>query len=310
MIDFTNCEKNKFKAYGGRNGNKFAIKYNGEDYMLKFPSKNELDTSYTNGVYSEYLACKIIKSMGLNVQDVILGKYFINGEYKVCVACKDFTDNDTVLKEFSFFKNKEFGTSGYSTDLDEVLQAIRNQDIYDRDKLNTYFWDLFVVDAFLGNFDRHNGNWGFLINNREQTANIAPIYDCGSCLYPGLTDDLVKKVIHSPSEIDKRVIVFPNSALKANDKKINYYNLIKSRKYADLNKAVLRIYPKINLDKIFRIIDSVESLDIDRKLFYKGILFARYEMILSPAYDALVKREDRKASAIADYEIVSSVKDY
>ena len=129
-------------------------------------------------------------------------------------------------------------------------------------------------------------------------------------MYPGLTDDLVKKVIHSPSEMDKRVIVFPNSALKANDKKINYYNLIKSRKYADLNKAVLRIYPKINLDKIFRIIDSVESLDIDRKLFYKGILFARYEMILSPAYDALVKREDRMASAIADYEIVSSVEDY
>ena len=54
MIDFTNCEKNKFKAYGGRNGNKFAIKYNGKDYMLKFPSKNELDTSYTNGVYSEF----------------------------------------------------------------------------------------------------------------------------------------------------------------------------------------------------------------------------------------------------------------
>ena len=124
------------------------------------------------------------------------------------------------------------------------------------------------------------------------------------------TDDLVKKVIHSPSEMDKRVIVFPNSALKANDKKINYYNLIKSRKYADLNKAVLRIYPKINLDKIFRIIDSVESLDIDRKLFYKGILFARYEMILSPAYEALIKREDRMASAIADYEIVSSVEDY
>ena len=86
--------------------------------------------------------------------------------------------------------------------------------------------------------------------------------------------------------------------------------MIKSRKYADLNKAVLRIYPKINLDKIFRIIDSVESLDIDRKLFYKGILLARYEMILSPAYDALVKREDRMASAIADYEIVSSVEDY
>lgn len=40
MIDFTNCIKNKLKAYGGKNGNKLAIKYNDEDYMLKFPSKN------------------------------------------------------------------------------------------------------------------------------------------------------------------------------------------------------------------------------------------------------------------------------
>lgn len=289
MVDFTNCEKNKFKAYGGKNGNKFAIKYNNEDYMLKFPSKKQKATSYTNGVYSEYLSCKIIKSIGLNVQDVILGFYNINGENKICVACKDFTNDDTELKEFSFFKNKEYGTSGYCTDLDEVITTINNQDIYDKDKLNSFFWDLFVVDAFLGNFDRHNGNWGFLINKKEQTAQIAPIYDCGSCLYPGLQENQIKEVLYNTSEMDKRVTVFPNSALKTNNKKINYYNLINSRKFVDLNKAILRIYPKINLDNIYEIIDSTEGLDVERKNFYKSILYARYEMILSRAYDALKK---------------------
>ena len=32
MIDFTNCEINKFKYYGGKNGGKLCIKYLGEDY--------------------------------------------------------------------------------------------------------------------------------------------------------------------------------------------------------------------------------------------------------------------------------------
>ncbi len=35
MIDFTNCEINKFKYYVGKNGGKICIIYNNEDYMLK-----------------------------------------------------------------------------------------------------------------------------------------------------------------------------------------------------------------------------------------------------------------------------------
>ncbi|GEM_PF-2430058 len=37
MIDFTSCEVNKFRAYGGANGNKINILYGGNSYMLKFP---------------------------------------------------------------------------------------------------------------------------------------------------------------------------------------------------------------------------------------------------------------------------------
>ena len=35
-IDFTNCEINKYKTYGGANGNKISIKYENDQYMLKF----------------------------------------------------------------------------------------------------------------------------------------------------------------------------------------------------------------------------------------------------------------------------------
>ena len=54
---------------------------------------------------------------------------------------------------------------------------------------------MFIGDCFVGNFDRHNGNWGFLINESLKQIEIAPIYDCASCLYPQLTDERIKKII-------------------------------------------------------------------------------------------------------------------
>jgi hypothetical protein len=30
MIDFTHCEVNRYRAYGGANGNKIHIRYNGD----------------------------------------------------------------------------------------------------------------------------------------------------------------------------------------------------------------------------------------------------------------------------------------
>src|SRR5699024_10343307 len=51
LIDFTNCPRNKFRAYGGANGNKINITYEGHSYMLKFPPKpsRSHEVSYTNG---------------------------------------------------------------------------------------------------------------------------------------------------------------------------------------------------------------------------------------------------------------------
>ena len=39
MIDFTNCERHRFRAYGGANGTKINIRYQGKSDMLKFPPK-------------------------------------------------------------------------------------------------------------------------------------------------------------------------------------------------------------------------------------------------------------------------------
>ena len=289
MIDFTNCEINKFKYYGGKNGGKICISYNNEDYMLKFPGINEgiSEHGYSNNCISEYVACNIIKTLGLKVQDTLLGLYNLNGSAKIVVACKDFTSNGTVLKQFTELKNSQIETSknGYGTELNEIMETIEEQQIYDVKDLKNFFWNMFIADCLVGNFDRHNGNWGFLINESLKKIEIAPIYDCASCLYPQLTDERISQIINDEAEIDARIFVFPTSALKIKDKKINYFEFISNLENEDCNKALLRIFPKINLEEINSIIDKTPFISDIRKEFYKKIINMRYTKILKYSFE-------------------------
>lgn len=291
MTDFTNSEINNFKYYGGANGGKLCIKYNDQDYMLKFPSVKENSEGYSNSCISEYITCQIISTITLEVQETILGKYSFNGKEKIVVACKDFVKNGFVLKQFAELKNSQVESSenGYGTELDEVIDTIEKQSIIDVRILKEFFWNMFVVDALVGNFDRHNGNWGFLINEQTREVRIAPIYDCASCLFPQLDDERIAKIIDNEEEMLARVFVFPNSALKINDKKINYYDYISSFDNVDCNNALKRILPNINLDLINKIIDETLYISDIRKSFYKKIIKMRYELILKNNYDKLSK---------------------
>lgn len=291
VIDFTKCEINKFRYYGGRNGGKICIVYNDEEYMLKFPAlieKSE-EHEYTNSCISEYICCHILQTLGLNVQQTLLGTYKLNGKEKVVVACKDFTGYGKVFRQFAELKNSQIETSknGYGTELSEVIETIELQQIYDVNKLKDFFWDMFIADCLVGNFDRHNGNWGFLIDEKSKEVEIAPIYDCASCLYPQLSDSRIAEIIDLKDEIDARIYTFPNSALKENDIKINYYEYITSLKNQDCNNALKRIVPLIDMNKINKIIDETEYISDLRKEFYKRIINERYNKILKLAYERL-----------------------
>lgn len=159
-------------------------------------------------------------------------------------------------------------------------------------KISNFFWDMFIADSLVGNFDRHNGNWGFLINESLRKIEIAPIYDCASCLYPQLTDERIAEIIDDENEMEARVYIFPTSALKYNDKKINYFIFISGLENEECNNALLRIFPKINMETIYKIIDETPYISEIRKKFYKKILKLRYEIILKLSYEELTKRKE------------------
>lgn len=118
---------------------------------------------------------------------------------------------------------------------------------------------------------------------------IAPIYDCGSCLYPQLEDEIMEENLSNQTEIDKRIYTFPNSALRYQGNKINYFEFISSMTNEECNKAILEVFPRINLSEIERIIDDTPFISDVRAEFYKVMIRNRYEKILLPIYERLLK---------------------
>ncbi len=298
MLDnFNNYEISKFKYYDGTNGNKICLLDDyGTKYMLKTPplkNKNTKNKYYTNGCISEHIGCLIFKCLGFNTQDTKLGIYTVDGKDKMCVLCKDFETDNKKLFKFAEIKNAIISSSenGFGVELSSVLEAIEEQNNINPLILKSFYFDMFIVDALLGNFDRHNGNWGLLLDDVNKTSEIAPIYDCGSCLYPALTDEEMKKILNDPKEIEARIYVFPNSILKINDKKINYFNYISSLVNKDCNEALKRIGNKIDLCKINKIIDEIEGISDIRKEFYKTMLRLRKEKIIDYSLNLLHEKE-------------------
>lgn len=294
MIDFTNLPRRN-KTYAGANGSKIAVLLNNEQYMLKFPAPASRNNrmSYANGCVSEYLGSHIFELIGIPAQKTILGTFTRNGKEKLVVACKDFTTNDTVLQDFASLKNTIIDSehNGYGTELADILKAIDEQQAIDPFVLKKHFWDMFIVDALIGNWDRHNGNWGFLYYNKTDELTIAPIYDCGSSLFPQADEEIMRAVLNNPAERNFRIFNIPLSGIKQDNKKINYFDFISSLTSKGCNAALKRITQRIDMQKIFQLIEETPYISNLQKDFYKTIILERKEKILDKSLQILRKRE-------------------
>lgn len=286
-INFTTCPLDKAKFYDGANGNKIAIFLDNVRYMLKFPPKvkpsKNLEMPYTHACFCEYMACHIVKSLGLRVQETTLGTYLD----KVVVACKDFTSNTEQFVDFISVKNSILAleSGGKDTTLSGVLFAIEQQSIVDSTALKTHFWEMFIADTLIGNFDRHNGNWGFIKDLSTHSYSIAPIFDCGSSLFPQSDVTHMQQALEDKQEMHARVYSHPCSMLKTNDdKKINYHNFLTTTQNKDCLSALVKLAPKMDMDKIHSIIDNTPFISRLHKDFLKAVLQERKEKIIDKAY--------------------------
>lgn len=268
--------------YAGSEKKRTIILDDGYKYLLKFPDpireKNN-DLSYINNAISEYLGCKIIKSIGLSVQDVILGEYTDErGKTKVACACKDVRNPGEIMHPVQTIalSSLDEETRNEAT-VDNATYFAENFKLLPKDEILDFYYNMFVVDSFIGNRDRHNGNWAILTDN-DGNARISPIYDCGSSLSPMLSDnELNNKNLTNDALSTYSVIKDENG------KRISYQEYMLSGRNKYLDEAIKRIVPNIDMRVIGKIIDDIEYISDKRKEFYKSLLSMRYEKIMIPA---------------------------
>ena len=285
MIDFSKYSKTS--TYYGGSERKFGILVDGYEYMIKFQKHNNFGTKIYNHI-SEYIGCHIFEMLGFEVQETYLGIY--NGEE--VVACKNF-----IIDNYQFVPFNDVGESTLDNDkekyqysYEDIMQMlVDNSKLTNVDNTIKVFWEMFIVDALLGNFDRHGSNWGFL--KKDNRYYIAPIFDNGSCLFPSMNDeDMMLQIMNSEEETNQRIYRFPNSQIKLNGKKSSYYEIINSLAFKECNEALIKIYKLYNQDKINKLIGSVPFISDTHKEFYKYMLNQRFNKILKASYNKLMEK--------------------
>lgn len=303
MIDFNQYVQNQ-RMYGGTAGRKIGIVYKGKNYILKFPGNlkeqqmKNIQLSYSNSPVCEYIGSQIYGLLGFHVHDTVLG--FRNG--KTVVACGDFLEDGDRLYEFDkikvtfdppFLDSSGNETNGVGVDLYEILMTIQEHPfLKGLDFVQEHFWNMFVVDALIGNTDRNNSNWGVIIRENGKKE-LAPVFDNGNCLNSKWDDEKMRSVLSDDKRLEGEAFSARRCVFELKGKKLNPYHLIERMEYEGCNEAVKNITPKIAaaFPKIEKMILEITVLTDIQKKFYLAIMKERYEKVLKPVFQKIMRQQ-------------------
>lgn len=272
--DLNIAERDYLGNYGGKSGFKYGVIIDGERWMIKFPEstkgfaglgkKNNHIPSYTTSPLSEYIGSHVYASLGIPVHETMLG--YRNG--KIVVACKDFDLNHELI-DFEKIKNGlaeledsfigSSGSSGFHGEfLKDVLTVIDHSVLLKRvDGIKEHFWDMFVVDGFIRNNDRNNGNWGILAR-KDGSVEIAPVFDNGNSFFNKRNPSVSERRILDVESIAQDALGTSTSFFLTDDERhIHPFEYIESLQNPDCTAALIRFSERLDMEKVRSIIEGI-----------------------------------------------------
>ena len=299
IANLDNCPESSL-FYGGRAGQKVGILIDGEPWIAKYPrSTRDLAgkhlPAYTSSPLSEYLGSRIYALLGIDAHETLLG--YRRG--KIVCACKDFTYPDKRLFEFKDIKNSlsddapgnfaSMPSDGESVFMSDVLATLSLSGVLRTTPgVRERFWDMFVVDAFLKNPDRNNGNWG-LLRGVDGSWSLAPVYDLGSALFSKRSDSLAVARAEDAASLEEDAFGTNISCYRAigEDGKahaIHPFEFMAHSRDPELAAARNRFIEAIDMSAIDALIDDVPTeafgctvLTDERREAHKKLLRYRLE---------------------------------
>lgn len=295
----------KHGTYGGASGFKDGLIIDGQDWLVKYPknasnlSRHE-EMSYTYGPVSEYLGSHIYELLGYPVHETML----VERRNKIAVACKDFIDDaagerlieirtikNAVNEQLAAILERDFNSTGSShvVNFEELLLHLEHNEILTNvDGLKELFYDMLVVDIFINNSDRNDGNWG-IIRNPGHPDRPAPVFDNGGSFNCKTPDSRLARMMNAENGVKNNIL----NGITAFGAENNFLarDVIKMD-IPELRQAIVKNVPKIkeNMENIYHLISELpdKACSPVRKEFYKQSLAIRLELILEPEYEKIL----------------------
>lgn len=322
IIDLNNCENSSRNGrYGGMAGSKEGIIFNNDYWIVKYSKSTKSmdidDLSYTTSPLSEYIGSHIYKILGYDVHETFLG-YRNN---KVVVACKDFCDDKTELREIRTLKNiynedlqkrleTELDSTGstHMVDFQELMIHLEYNPVLSQvPGLKERFWECAIIDLLINNNDRNNGNWGLLY--RDGSYSIAPVFDNGASFSNKLGELKINDILCHKQKLEQSSLNI-DTAYGINNKRLTMHKFL-NLENIDLNNALKKVIPLIRekMPEIKNFIDDIPEsyknfliCSKKRKEIYKAGMQLRLEKVLEQKLEKLYAEE------LNNYSIVERTK--
>ena len=199
IVDFSSWKPYEGNAEGsGRSEKQWLISDDGQIGLFKFPKEDPSSGLTTYEHVSEHLAYRIGNLLDVRTAKVDLGRY----EGRSGSLSYLIVDEGEMLCEgvqFVVGRHPHYDadqlydpSTGERYSLKHIFEAV------DFEPFRTYWIKMLLFDFLIGNSDRHQSNWAFILSpNRTPEADRVriepcPLYDNGSSLCCYIRDDMLR----------------------------------------------------------------------------------------------------------------------
>lgn len=240
LLDVSGWENDRWSSYGGYTRKCGKIDIDGNRWMIKFEKRHSFKSVPLN-LFNQHINSEILRLCGFPTQETFLG---VCEDYLV-LCCKNFVPKDSKLITFDVFLRQLYNSYELTEiiDLDQFERVLQDNKIlrpYSNNIIKS-FWDMVVLDIFIGNLERTISDFGYLIS--KDSVVTSPLFDNRS---------------------DGQACTVP---LRKDGKAIFRDDLLFSNKFKDFNDAITRIIPilECKMSQIHNLVQKQKYLSESQK---------------------------------------------
>ena len=238
-----------------------------EVFLYKEPKiYNYEDGSFvTKEIWTELIAYKIGTFIGLNIPEAIPA--VLENNYGILI--RNFLERGLAGMPINeLIEAKEILSNNLvrlSHNIDAIEMLLKTEGV--DEKAWVEYIRMLIFDCLIGNNDRHDENWGFLVDRIHQVLRLAPIYDNASCLTSGENEERVQELLLNPEKLNKYI----NNSKPPNlyrtffdEKHYKHYEIMKIliEKDSNVTDLIQEMLKPDYLSYTRSIVDEIQQLDV------------------------------------------------